>query len=181
MNKFMPTLLLAGFTLSSLFLSSVTSAATPGIDLLKENTITSFLQKANAPKTPLHKKLVELNQADGRNSNGIFPKTLTVKDIQIVTIDGEDQFGSYCSTIQGKPGHSKCSNGVSETYLILIPSKMGVHKAVEYTRFLFIVKASKKVEWKMNEKEKEYDRKELIQIGEPIQIETEKLVTSSSK
>jgi hypothetical protein len=177
MNKFIPTLLLAGFSLSSLFVSSVSSAATPGIDLLKENATKSFLQKANAPKTSLHKKLVELNQVDGRNSNGIFPKTLTAKDIQIVTIDGEDQFGSYCSTIQGKPGHTKCSNGVSETYLILIPSKMGVHKAVEYSRFLFIVKASKKVEWKMNEKEKEYDRQELIKIDEPIQIETEKLVS----
>lgn len=180
MNKYTSILWLASFSLSNLFVSSASKAATPGIDMLKENAIKSFLQKANNPKTPLHRKLVELNQADGRNSNGIFPKTLTAKNIQIVTIDGQDQFGFYCSIIEGNPKHSECSNGVSETYLIMIPSKMYVHKAVVYNRFLFIVKASKSVKWKLNEKEKEYDRKELIQIDEPIQIETQKFVSNGS-
>jgi hypothetical protein len=113
---------------------------------------------------------VELNQADGRNSNGIFPTTLTDQNIRIVPIGGEDEFVRDCNGIQAKPEHRKCSNGFFETYLILIPSKMGVHKAVEYEHFQFIVKASKKVEWKINENEKEYDRHESITIEEPTQI-----------
>ncbi len=179
MNKIIPTMLLAGLSLSGLFVPSVSLATTPGIDLLKEITLKSFLQKANDPKALLHKKLVELNQVDGKNSNGLFPKILTAKNIQIVTIDGQDQFGSYCSVIQGNPGQSKCSNGISETYLILIPSRMSVHKAVVYRNFLFTVKASKDVEWKMDEKGKQYDRKELIKIGDPMEISIEKLVNDS--
>ncbi|NJL63561.1 MAG: hypothetical protein HC903_19165 [Methylacidiphilales bacterium] len=177
MNQFTSTLLLAGFFVSNSLVSSSSLAATPGIDLLKENTIKSFLQKANNPTTSLHKKLVELNLTDGRNSNGIFPKTLTIKDIQAILITGQDQFGSYCSALPGKATHFQCSNGVSETYLILIPSKIGVHKAVEYQKFQFIVEASKKVDWKKDEKDKEYDRKESIKISEPIQISIEKIVS----
>ncbi len=176
MNKIIPILLLASISTSSLFISSPSTAATPGVNLLQNNVVESFLQKANNPKTALHKQLVELNQADGRNSNGIFPKILTVKNIQIVTIGGTDQFGTYCSMMQNKPEHLQCSNEISETYLILIPSKMGVHKAVEYQKFQFLVQASKKFNWKKDEKEKEYDRQESITISEPKQIYIEKLL-----
>jgi hypothetical protein len=179
MNKFILTLLLIGCSVSGLFGSS-SLAATPGIDLLKKNAIESFLQKANNPKTALHKKLVELNQADGRNINGIFPKTLTTKDIQIVSIDGEDQFGGYCSGIESKPEHFVCRQRVTETYLILIPSKMGVHKATDYQRFLFIVNLSKNIEWKRDANDRKYSYKESIEIAEPTQVPLEKLVPSGS-
>ncbi len=176
MHKFPLTLLVTIFSTFNLYRSSVALAVTPGIDSLKERAIASFLRKANNLRTPLHTKLVELNLIDGRNANGIFPKILTKKDIKIVEIDGQDQFGSYCSSIQGKSKYYKCSRGVSENYLILIPSKTGVHKATEYQQFLFVVKASKNIEWKKNENDKESDRKESIEIGDPILVPLEKLV-----
>jgi hypothetical protein len=176
MNKLTRSLLPIGFCLSSSLGLPGAMAATRGIDSLQDYTIKSFLQKANNPQSSLHKQLLEINLADGRNPNGIFPKVLKVKDIRIVAIDGSDQFGSYCYGIEGKPEHFRCSMGVYETYLIMIDSKMGVHKATEYQRFLFVVKSSKNIEWKINEKEKRYDQKESIAIGEPVQVPLEKIV-----
>lgn len=107
---------------------------------------------------------------DGRNSKGVLPNTLTASNIQVVSIAGDDTFGSYCSSIANKPGHSKCYNSVSETYLILIPYKMSVHKATTYDSIKFAVKASKKAEWKMDEHEKQYDRHESLNIEEPAEV-----------
>lgn len=149
---------------------SKATAAEPGIDSLKQNVVNSFLQKANTPSAQLHKRLESLNQADGRNPSGIFPTTLKASDIQVVSIAGENQFGRYCSQINGKPGHSSCQNGVSETYLILVPYKMGVRKAVEYNSIQFIIKASKNAEWKIDQREKEYDRQESLKIDEPVEV-----------
>jgi hypothetical protein len=171
------TLLLIGFSTSyCLFKPSGSFATTPGIDSMKKNAIESFLKKANDPKTPLHQKLVELNQKDGRNPNGIFPKTLTTKDLQIVSIDGEDQFGSYCSQIEGKLERVKCTQEATETYLILISTKMGVRKATEYQPLIFVVKASKNIEWQRDEKDRESARRESIVIGEPRSISIDKLI-----
>ncbi|WYL98244.2 MAG: hypothetical protein HEQ19_00615 [Gloeotrichia echinulata CP02] len=52
-------------------------APVPGIDRLKQNVVKSFLQQANDPKSSFHKKLVQLNleKTDGRNQNGVLPKT----------------------------------------------------------------------------------------------------------
>ncbi len=112
MNKSTQLLLPMGFAISSLLLSVPALAATPGIDSLKENTVRSFLQKANDPKTLPHKNLLNLNEADGCNLNGIFPKVLKAGDLQIVPIEGSNQFGSYCNAIEGKTKRYKCSNGV---------------------------------------------------------------------
>ncbi len=144
----------------------------PGVDSLRNNVEKSFLEKANNPKSQLNKTLTIFNQehTDGRNSNGVIPKTLGVGNIKIVPISGEDQFGRYCSQISNKPGHSQCSNGLSESYLILIPYKMGVHKAVEHDTIQFIVNAEKKAEWKLDTKDKEYDRQETITVNEPTSI-----------
>lgn len=169
-------LLLFSPAIFCLFESSGSLAATPGIDSLKKNAIESFLQTANNPKTPLHQKLGELNQIDGRNPHGIFPKTLTKKDIQIIPIDGADQFGSYCHRLDGKLDRFQCSQGATETYMILISAKTGVHKATEYQRFIFIVRAVKNIEWKRDENDREYDRRESISISQPTPVSIEKLI-----
>jgi hypothetical protein len=154
------------------FSSQKLNTNVPGVDYLKSNVEKSFLEKANNPKSQLNKTLTIFNQdhTDGRNSNGVIPKTLGAGNIKIIPISGEDQFGRYCSQISNKPGHSLCSNGLTETYLILIPYKMGVHKAVGYDTIQFIVSAEKKAEWKMDAKDKEYDRKETIKVNEPTSI-----------
>ncbi len=176
MHKFTPTWRSIWLCAFGLLVSSGVQAATPGIDSLKASTIRAFLQQANNPKTSLHQKLVDLNQADGRNVNGIFPKTLAAKDIQVMSIDGENQFGSYCSGITNKPNHFKCASGVTETYLISILAKMGVRKATSYPSFLFVVTASKNMEWNRDDKDRQYNYKESIKISEPVQIPIEKLI-----
>jgi hypothetical protein len=150
-------------------------SATPRINSLEKNAIELFLKKANNPGTMLYDKLREINYADGRNSKGVFPTSLTVEDIQVVMIYGQDQFGRYCSRIKSKPEHQKCSTEITETYLILIPSKMGVHKAVTYRPFLFTVEVSRKVTWYMNEKMQEYHYSESIEINEPNQVFADEL------
>lgn len=181
MNKFILSVLLSGCVASSCGISLRSIAATPGIDLLQKHVSESFLKTANNPKTALHKKLVDLNQADGRNINGIFPKTLTPKDIQIVPLEGEDQFGSYCSGIEGKTEYFICSSYIGETYLILIRSKMGVRKATEYQNILFIVKVSKKMEWQRDPNDRKSNYKESIDITEPNQVPIEKLLRAVAK
>jgi hypothetical protein len=158
-------------------------AAELGIDSLKSVVVNSFVQKANNSKSPLHKFLEEFNQehTDGRNPKGVLPKTFTANDIKVVSITGENQFGRYCSNIPNKPGHLQCSNGVSETYFILIPYKMGVRKAVEYDSVQFIVEAKKDAVWKMDSQEKEYDRRETIKIGEPIQAAVKAVADNAKK
>ncbi len=160
-------------------ISSVSFAAAPvlavpvaGVDSLKQNAVKSFLQKANDPKSALNQRLTKFNQeqTDGRNSSGVLPKTLTSTNIQVISIGGENQFGSYCTVIPAKPGNTKCTNGVSETFLILIPYKMGVHKAVEYDSMKFVIKATKSADWKMDEQQKEYDRHELIKVEDPTEV-----------
>lgn len=158
-------------------ISSVSFAAAPvravpvaRVDSLKQNAVKSFLQKANDPKSALNQRLIKFNQeqTDGRNSSGVLPKTLTYTNIQVISIGGENQFGSYCTVIPAKPGNTKCTNGVSETFLI--PYKMGVHKAVEYDSMKFVIKATKSADWKMDEHEKEYDRHELTKIEDPTEV-----------
>jgi hypothetical protein len=151
-------------------------SAIPRINSLENNTIELFLRKANDPETMLYDKLRGINYTDGRNSKGIFPKILTVEDIQVVLIDGQNQFGRYCYRIESKPKHQKCSTKITETYLILIPSKTGVHKAVIYTPFLFTVRISKETSWYMNENLKEYNHSESIEIDEPNQVFANQLV-----
>jgi hypothetical protein len=144
--------------------------AIPGINSLQDDTIKLFLKKANDLGTLLYENLRKINEVDGRNPKGIFPKILTDKDIQVVMIGGQNQFGRYCSRIESKPGHLRCSKGIAETYLILIPAKIGVHKAVIYQPFLFTVKTSKEIVWYMNEDMKEYNYTESIEIDEPNQV-----------
>jgi hypothetical protein len=151
-------------------LTSELLATTPGINSLQNDTIKLFLKKANDPGALLYENLRKINNVNGRNPNGIFPKTLTSKDIQVVMIGGQNQFGRYCSRIESKPEHLRCSNGITETYLILIPTKIGVHKAVIYRPFLFTVTTSKKIVWYMNENMKEYNYTESIEIDEPNQV-----------
>ncbi|MBA3921395.1 MAG: hypothetical protein H0X31_06735 [Nostocaceae cyanobacterium] len=162
-----------------LMISSVSFAVAPvlavpvaGVDSLKQNAVKSFLQKANDPKSALNQRLTKFNQeqADGRNSSGVLPKTLTYTNIQVISIGGENQFGSYCTAIPAKPENTKCTNGVSETFLILIPYKMGVHKAVEYDSMKFIVKVAKSADWKMDEQQKEYDRHESVKVEDPTEV-----------
>lgn len=156
--------------------SDVSTAAVtePGINSLKPSVVNFFLQKANTPSSQLYKRLESLNIRDGRNGDGIFPKTLRASDIQVVSITGENGYGRYCSQIKGQPDHYDCATGVSEAYLILVPSKMLVHKAVEYNSIQFFINASKDVEFKIDQlntnQEKEYDRHESIKIGEPVQV-----------
>jgi hypothetical protein len=176
MNKLIQLLLPIGLSASGIFLSTRSLAVTPGIDSLQENAVRSFLQKANDPKTPLHQNLMKLNQADGRNPAGIFPKVLKARDIQIVPIVGSNQFGSYCNEIVGKPQRRKCSRGIYEAFLILVQSKMGVHKATDYQRFLFVVKASRTFTWETDEGGAKFDRKESIVITEPAQVPSENVV-----
>ena len=116
---------------------------------------------------------------DGRNIDGIFPKILTAKDIQIVSIDGENLFGSYCSGLDSKPGHFKCAKGVYETYLILIPYKMGVHKATIYGKFIFMLKASRNIKWNIDNQEKEYNYQESIEISDPTPIPIDKIIPNA--
>jgi hypothetical protein len=176
MNKLVQLLLPIGFSAASILPSIPALAATPGLDSLQENAVRSFLQKANDPKTPLHQSLMKLNQADGRNPAGIFPKVLKARDIQIVPIVGSNQFGSYCNEIVGKPQRRKCSRGIYEAFLILVQSKMGVHKATDYQRFLFVVKASRTFTWETDAGGGKFDRKESIVITEPVQVPNENVV-----
>ncbi len=175
MKKLLSGVCLLLSSISVVMVSTATKAnapaPVPGIDTLKQNVVKSFLQKANDPKSSLHKKLVQLNQEkiDGRNTNGVLPKTLTSNNIQVISISGEDQFGRYCHGIANKPDNFECENGVSETYLVLITYKFGVHKATEYESFKFAVKAEKTVTWKIDTQEKEYDRHESIKIEEPVE------------
>lgn len=174
MKKLLSSLLLLVFSISlaMIYLPSKANAPTPilGVNSLKQYAVKSFLQKANDPKSALHKKLLQVNQehTDGRNSGGVLP-LMTTADIQVVSIQGEDQFGFYCRAIPSKPQHSQCDNGVDENYLVLIPYKMSVHKAKTYDSIKFIIKVVKKAEWKMNENEKESDRHESIKIEEPVE------------
>jgi hypothetical protein len=141
-----------------------------GVNSLKQNVIQAFLRQANDPKSQFHQKLLQLNQEtiDGRNQQGVIPKTLTVTDLQVILIDGEDQFGAYCQQIPNKPDHRQCENGVTETYLMQIPYRYRVHKATSYPSFKFVVKAEKNSAWKVDDKEKEYDRSESITVSPPV-------------
>jgi hypothetical protein len=173
MRKIIPNLLLIGCSLSLAIIPSVSLAgkAVPGVDTFRENVAKSFLQKANDPKSAFHKKLAKFNQehVDGRNSAGVLPKTLSSTNIQVIPILGEDTFGRYCDKIATKPQHLLCHTTVNETYLVVIPYKMSVHKAATYDSLKFVVKSIKRVEWKVDSQEKEYDRHESIKIDEPIE------------
>jgi hypothetical protein len=149
---------------------------TAGINSLESDAIGTFLQKANDSQSLLYRKLKELNESDGRNHKGIFPEVLTARDIQVIMIKGQNQYGSYFSRIKSKPDHLKYSKNITETYLILIPSKMGVHKAMIYSPFLFVLKTSKITEWNMDNNGEKYGYTELIKIDEPIQVFSEDLL-----
>lgn len=167
-----------GKTVQSLVMmgSDVSTGAVtePGINSLKPSVVNFFLQKANTPSSQLYKRLESLNYRDGRNGDGIFPRPLKASDLQVVSITGENEYGWYCSRIEGQPGDRDCATKVSEAYLILVPSKQSVHKAVVYNSIQFFINASKLVEWKIYQigtnQEKEYDRHESIEIGEPVQV-----------
>jgi len=173
MYKFLLTalIMLCSTTATYGIQTSPSQAAELGVDSLKAEVVKSFVQKANNPTSTLYKLLDKFNQehTDGRNPKGVLPKVLTTNDIRVLSINGENQFGSYCSAIPAKPGHAQCSNGVSETYLIVIPYKMGVHKATGYDSIQFIVESRKNINWKIDTQEKQYDRRESIKIDEPMQ------------
>lgn len=171
MNKLAPILLLISLPLVGLFISSASPAnttTTPGINSLKQNLIKSFIQQANNPKSKLHHFIQKVNQdhTDGRNQLGVLPKTITANNIQVLPVSGENQFGSYCTNTD-KPEQSKCESKISETYLITIVYKMGVHKATEYNSLNFLAEVAKKVEWKQDANGKQYDRKEFINTNQP--------------
>jgi|GEM_PF-2214907 len=166
------------FVISSLLLAmaSSTAEADPisgdtAFNLLSKDVVKSFLQKANNPNSLIHKKLENLNQenTDGRNEHGIFPKILRESDIKIILINGEDDYGRYCYAITGKPGHLRCENGVSATYLIILPYIIQVHKATEYQSLIFTISAAKSSQSKLDENEREYDRRDSIKIDEPLE------------
>ncbi len=176
MKNLISNLILGVFSLSLNMVYSITPAKpatpNPAISLLRENVVKSLVKKANDPNSLLHQKLVELNKqaTDGRNLNGVFPKTLTENNIQVIFIDGEDQYGRYCHVIPEKPEHLRCENSASASYLILVPYKTQVHKATEYESLLFTVQAKKTSKWKVDNKEQEYDRHDSIQVEEPVAI-----------
>lgn len=167
-----------GKTVQSLVMmgSDVSTAAVtePGINSLKPSVVNFFLQKANTPSSQLYKRLESFNSRYRTNVNGIFSKTLKASDIQVVSITGENGYGRYCSHIKGQPSDRHCATEVSEAYLILVPGRWHVHKAVIYNSIQFFINASKLVEWKIHQidtnPENEYDRHESIEIGEPVQV-----------
>jgi hypothetical protein len=175
MKKLISSLLVVISSISLVTVSTASQANAPapilGVNLLKQKVTKFFLQTANDAKSPLHKKLIKLNQEyiDGRNENGVIPKTLIASNLQLISITGENRFGSYCNAIAEKPGHFQCDQAVSETYLILIPYKLAVHKAIGHQSFKFAVKAVKTTEWKRDEADKEYDRRESIKLEEPVE------------
>ena len=153
------------FSLLALSLSSSAFAIEGPYDALKKVAVAKFLADSNNANSNLGKiiaKEIE-DTKDGRNENGSIAMPVKAGAFQVVMINGEEIYNPARYMSRNEETHKCVGSGNSATFLISLPTHVGVHAAAEDGALLFTVGATYEVSFTITNKDPDVSCQEMAE------------------